>query len=90
MTMRQNRMMAVLAALVLPNAASAADWPQWHGPNRDNMSTESGLLKAWPDGGPKLLWVAEGLGKGFSTVSVALESDEFSVTLPPPSCRFPW
>ena len=26
----------------------AADWPQWHGPNRDNVSTETGLLAAWP------------------------------------------
>jgi outer membrane protein assembly factor BamB len=28
-------------------------------------------LKEWPDEGPELLWTAEGLGHGFSTVSIA-------------------
>ncbi|HEY2585417.1 MAG TPA: PQQ-binding-like beta-propeller repeat protein [Tepidisphaeraceae bacterium] len=46
-------------------------WPQWQGPRRDNISTETGLLKQWPPGGPPLLWKAQGLGTGFSTVSIA-------------------
>ncbi len=46
-------------------------WPQWHGPNRDNVSTETGLLKQWPDGGPPLLWKATGLGKGVMSLAVA-------------------
>lgn len=46
-------------------------WPQWHGPNRDNVSTETGLLKEWPQGGPRLLWKATGIGDGVSPVSVA-------------------
>ncbi len=48
----------------------AADWPQWRGPNRDGVCTETGLLKQWPEGGPKLLWEISGLGPGFSTVSI--------------------
>lgn len=48
-----------------------ADWPGWRGPDRDGKSKETGLLKQWPDGGPKLLWTAEGLGQGYSTVAVA-------------------
>ena len=28
-------------------------------------------MKEWPEGGPKLLWSAEGLGNGFSSVSIA-------------------
>jgi outer membrane protein assembly factor BamB len=44
-----------------------ADWPQWHGPKRDNCSTETGLLKEWPAGGPPLAWTAKGLGGGYST-----------------------
>jgi outer membrane protein assembly factor BamB len=39
------------------------DWPQFRGPNRDNISTETGLYRKWPAGGPKVLWkisVAEG------------------------------
>ena len=52
-------------------AVAALDWPQWRGPNRDDVSTETGLLKQWPEGGPKLLWKAAGLGSGFSGVSIA-------------------
>jgi outer membrane protein assembly factor BamB len=48
----------------------AADWPQFHGPRRDNISTETGLLKQWPEGGPKLLWQADGLGEGWSSVAI--------------------
>ncbi len=47
------------------------DWPQFRGPNRDQKCTETGLLKQWPEAGPKLLWKAKGLGRGFSTVSIA-------------------
>ena len=58
-------------ALLVAAPAAAGDWPQFHGPRRDNISTETGLLKRWPQGGPKLLWTARGLGHGFSSVSIA-------------------
>ena len=51
-------------------STQSGDWPQFHGPNRDAKCTETGLLREWPEGGPKLLWQAEGLGKGYSTVSI--------------------
>jgi outer membrane protein assembly factor BamB len=46
-------------------------WPQFLGPDRNNISTEKGLLKSWPAEGPKLLWEAKGLGAGYSSVAVA-------------------
>ncbi|NLX98674.1 MAG: PQQ-binding-like beta-propeller repeat protein [Rhodopirellula sp.] len=46
-------------------------WPGWRGPNRDGKSLDSGLLEQWPDGGPKLVWQADGIGKGFSSVAVS-------------------
>lgn len=49
----------------------ADDWPQFRGPNRDGKSAETGLLKKWPAGGPKLLWSVDGLGTGFSSVAIA-------------------
>lgn len=52
-------------------ALQANDWPQWRGPNRDGVSTERGLLKEWPKGGPPLAWRATGLGEGYSSFSVA-------------------
>lgn len=51
--------------------ASAADWPTWRGRNRDDICTETGLLKDWPKDGPPLAWKATGLGEGFSTVAIA-------------------
>lgn len=50
--------------------AIGADWTTWLGPNRDGKSPETGLLKAWPEGGPKQIYLAKGLGEGYSTVSV--------------------
>ena len=50
--------------------AVGADWPQWRGPLRDDISTETGLLKQWPADGPPLAWKATGLGEGYSGVSV--------------------
>ena len=46
-------------------ASTEADWPQWRGPRRDATSSETGLLDAWPVGGPKLIWKVDGLGKGW-------------------------
>jgi outer membrane protein assembly factor BamB len=46
-------------------------WPQFHGPKRDSICRERGLLNQWPKEGPKLLWKIKGLGKGFSTVSIS-------------------
>ena len=47
-------------------AASAADWPQYRGPQRDGVSLETGLLKEWPAGGPPLLWSYDELGIGYA------------------------
>ncbi len=51
--------------------AWSADWPQWRGPNRDGKSTEKGLLRQWPTGGPKVAWTATGLGEGYSSVTTS-------------------
>src|SRR6185437_4813476 len=63
------------AALVIGCAqwilGASGDWPQWRGPKRDNISTETGLLKQWPADGPALAWKAAGLGSGYSSVSIA-------------------
>ena len=71
MVMREKSILAIIIGILLNIQVLAADWPQWRGPNRDGKSSETGLLKKWPEGGPKLLWSIEGLGTGFSTVSIA-------------------
>ena len=50
---------------------AAADWPQWQGPDRTRISKETGLLKEWPAGGPRLIWTANNLGSGYGSMSVA-------------------
>ncbi|MDJ0841523.1 MAG: PQQ-binding-like beta-propeller repeat protein [Acidobacteriota bacterium] len=49
---------------------TAADSPQFRGPQRNGIFPETGLLKKWPDAGPRKDWTASGLGKGYSSVSV--------------------
>jgi outer membrane protein assembly factor BamB len=69
--MKTARFVFSVVALGVVSAALAADWPQFRGPERTGLSKETGLLKAWPDGGPKLAWKATGLGESHTTVSVA-------------------
>jgi len=60
-----------LTATAQSPAASKADWPQFRGPDRTNLSPDKNLLKKWPESGPKLLWKGQGVGIGFSSVAVA-------------------
>ena len=49
--------------------AIAADWPQFLGPNRNGISSETDLIDEWPTGGPPLVWRVDG-GVGMSGISV--------------------
>ncbi len=46
------------------------DWNQFRGPNRDNLSPETGLADKWPEGGPELLQTISGIGEGYASVSL--------------------
>lgn len=52
-------------------ATDEPDWPQFRGPRRDGISDERGLLQKWPEGGPKPIWTATNLGRGFSSPIIA-------------------
>jgi outer membrane protein assembly factor BamB len=57
-----------------PQARPAGDlpyWPRFHGPNFDNISPDTGLLKKWPADGPSLRWKVRGIGEGYSSVTLA-------------------
>src|SRR5262249_30519589 len=58
------RWFALLAFLVT-SSAQAGDWPQFRGPDRTGVSSETGLLPAWPKEGPKLLFTYREAGLGF-------------------------
>jgi len=56
---------------VLPGFSkdSKTGWPQWRGPARDGISTETGIIKSWPETGPKVLWKSDS-GDGYSAMSI--------------------
>jgi outer membrane protein assembly factor BamB len=62
--------LGVVTIGLLVSAACAEDWPQWRGPQRTGSSQETGLLKEWPKGGPKLLWERKEIGGGYSTPAI--------------------
>ena len=69
----KSRLLTIIAAVCLCVSTLSAtssvtdDWSQWRGPDRSGVSSEKGLLKQWPAGGPKLLWQANDIGDGYST-----------------------
>ena len=59
MKIRFPRLPVVLAlALTVPASAllRGADWPDWRGPARSGVSTETGLPDSWSPGGQNLAW----------------------------------
>ncbi|MBN2583156.1 MAG: PQQ-binding-like beta-propeller repeat protein [Planctomycetes bacterium] len=66
------RVIGCLSLLLVVAAAGvvrAEDWPQFRGLKRDGISPEKGLMKSWPEGGPKAVWEAD-VGTGFASVAV--------------------
>lgn len=59
-----------IALLPLAMLVCAADWPQYRGPNRDDVSKETGLLRSWPKDGPTRLWTFDAAGVGYSGPAV--------------------
>jgi outer membrane protein assembly factor BamB len=47
---------ALLLALTVVSCLHADDWPQWMGPQRDNVWRETDLLESFPESGPKVTW----------------------------------
>ena len=44
---------------------NAGDWSQWRGSQRNGVVSDGvPLLRAWPEGGPKLLWRSETIPSG--------------------------
>ncbi|HRX81612.1 MAG TPA: PQQ-binding-like beta-propeller repeat protein [Pirellulaceae bacterium] len=67
------RVLLALVFLVLASTHALAqnnNWPQHLGPARNGISTEKGLLEAWPVGGPKEVWRVKG-GVGMSGLAIS-------------------
>ena len=60
-----------VAAQSTASRPNPGDWPQWHGPDRNNISTEKGLLSQWPVSGPPRLWSVSTLGAGYGSIATS-------------------
>jgi outer membrane protein assembly factor BamB len=61
----------LLAAVMLLTAYTfAQDVVNWRGAKNDGFYNETGLLKAWPEDGPNLLWHFDDLGPGHGSATV--------------------
>ena len=72
--MKTSRPSAVIVLILLSFSSvlvRAGDWPQWRGPDRNDLSKETGLLKQWPEGGPKQVWLFKDAGLGYAGYSIA-------------------
>ena len=65
-------MQRFLCAIILLAAAPAFadDWPQWMGPQRDNVWREEGIVDKFPEGGPPVIWRTKMAG-GYAGPAVA-------------------
>lgn len=68
--MNRTTLQLTLALLSLVVPATAGDWPQILGPNRNGVATDESLAATWPTGGPKVGWTKP-VGDGFAGVAVA-------------------
>ena len=61
----------VIAAVLLPGAVLAADWPQFRGPSYDGVSPEKGISKVWNQKPPKMVWTVPMTDDGYAGPCVA-------------------
>jgi len=60
----------LIAAFWSVSMGIAADWNQFRGPQRDGRSSETGLLKQWPEAGLPELWHFGECGQSYASVAV--------------------
>ncbi len=97
-TFKMFMVLIVFGFLVAAWPAAASEWPHFRGPGYDGISQESGLVRSWPEDGPKQIWKRQ-IGDGFSGISLAggalytadsNEQSEFLVKIDPASGRELW
>ena len=64
------KVITILFYLLVAQSGQSQNVAQWRGANRDGIYQEKNLLKIWPEAGPKLLWLTEEIGDGYSSPAV--------------------
>ena len=62
--------LTIFLMMLVAMPARADDWPQWMGPNRDDVWAETGIVERFPAGGVEVLW-RKPIEGGFSGPAVA-------------------
>ena len=70
----RTRWLCLFVFYVGHTCAQAENWPAWRGADRTDVSKETGLLKAWPEQGPELVWLSKKCGVGYSGFAVVDEN----------------
>ncbi|QDU92700.1 outer membrane protein assembly factor BamB family protein [Lignipirellula cremea] len=61
----------MLCASMASGQIPGGDWSQWRGPQRDGVNhQEKNLLRAWPEGGPEVVWKVDNVGVGYSSIAI--------------------
>lgn len=68
--MKRIVLFSILVVIVPIVGVYGANSGRFRGPAGDGIFPETGLLKKWPESGPKLAWSVTGLGEGFSSAAV--------------------
>ena len=68
--MMKRFLFACCAVVIAPLPLPADEWPQWMGPQRDNVWREDGVLEALPAAGPRVVWRVPIAG-GYAGAAVA-------------------
>jgi outer membrane protein assembly factor BamB len=63
-------LVAIAVSALAVELAMHKSWPTFRGEARTGHVADSGLLQAWPEDGPKLVWKAEGAGRGYASVAI--------------------
>ncbi|MGW8317490.1 MAG: outer membrane protein assembly factor BamB family protein [Bacteroidales bacterium] len=66
----KNIILLLIPGIILFQGCKPSPDAQWRGPERNGIFPENDLMDSWPEGGPELLWVFNGLGRGFAAPAV--------------------
>jgi outer membrane protein assembly factor BamB len=67
--MPRSGVIVLLSVGLSASGLAGADWPQFLGPSRNAVSSETGLLKAWPKEGPREVWSTP-TGPGYGAAAI--------------------
>lgn len=68
--MKKHLGLTVMFVLITSWVCFATDWPQYLGPSRNAISTETGIKRSWTNDPPDVLWTFP-LGEGFGGPAVS-------------------